>query len=349
MTIKSTRTVDAHSHVLGEETIRLLAQEAPKAAPELKDVGASGGTLEIGGKVVQKPLPREIWDLDMRLRDMDANGVDVQVLSTVVFTFYYGHEPALARACAAIQNEQIAAVVRQKPERFCGLGTVPMQAPEMAADELRGAMTKLGLHGAMIGTHINGRNLDDPTLEPFWAAAEDLGALIFIHPMPGAAADRLGGYYLRNLVGLPFETTISAICLVFGGVLERHPKLKVLLSHGGGFVPYQAGRFQHGWQVRPEARKTLHTSPSESIGRLYYDTILHSKTALEYLITTAGADHVLLGSDYPFDMGNLDCVARVRALSVDPNDKDRILGRNATGILGEKAGNVTPLRVVSTS
>jgi aminocarboxymuconate-semialdehyde decarboxylase len=344
------RTVDAHTHILGEETIKLLAKEVPKAAPELKDVEAGGGTLEIGGKVVQKPLPREIWDLDMRLRDMDANDVDVQVLSTVVFTFYYGQEAALTQACAAIQNEQIAAVVRQKPERFHGLATVPMQAPEMAADELKRAMTKLGLRGAMIGTHVNGRNLDDPTLDPFWATAEELGALIFIHPLPGAAPDRLGGYYLKNLVGLPFETTISAVCLVFGGVLERYPKLKVLLSHGGGFVPYQAGRFQHGWEVRPEAKKTLHNPPSESIGRLFYDTILHSKSTLEYLVATAGADRVLLGSDYPFDMGNLDCVARVRALSINPEAKDLILGGYARSVLADDDGsNVTALRKASAS
>lgn len=347
--MKSRVTVDSHTHILGEETLRLLAKAVPQAAPVLKDVDAHGGTLEIGGKVVQKPLPREIWDLDMRLRDMDAYGVDVQVLSTVVFTFYYGQDPSVTQVCADIQNEQIAQVVRQKPDRFRGLATVPMQAPKMAADELRHAMTKLGLSGAMIGTHVNGRNLDDPILEPFWATAEELGALIFIHPMPGAAPERLGGYYLRNLVGLPFETTISGVCLVFGGVLERYPKLKVLLAHGGGFVPYQAGRFQHGWEVRPEARKLLHAPPDESIGRLFYDTILHSKAALEYLIASVGADRVLLGSDYPFDMGNIDCVSRVRALSIEPDAKALILGGYAHSILnnGTVGQGAVPRKVLA--
>jgi aminocarboxymuconate-semialdehyde decarboxylase len=186
----------------------------------------------------------------------------------------------------------------------------------------------------MIGTHVRGRNLDDPALEPFWATAERLGAFIFIHPQGGAGAERLGSYYLKNLVGLPFETTIAGASLVFGGVLERHPGLKICLAHGGGFVPYQAGRFRHGFEVRPEAGVKLKETPEASIARLYYDTITHATPALEFLIATAGASHVLLGSDYPFDMGNLDCVARVEALAIPPADRDLILGGYAERVLG---------------
>jgi aminocarboxymuconate-semialdehyde decarboxylase len=337
MPMTKARTIDCHTHVLTEEAMRLLAKQSPKVAPVLKNLDARGGALEIDGKIVQHPLPREIWDLDRRLRDMDANGVDVQVLSPNVFTFFYGHEVALTQACAAIQNEEIAAVVRRHPERFLGLGTVPLQAPQVAADELRRAMTKLGLRGAMIATNVNGRNLDDPALDPFWAAAEELGAFIFIHPQVAAAAERLGSYYLRNMVGLPLETTIAGASLVFGGVLERYPGLKICLAHGGGFVPYQAGRFEHGWEVREEAKVRLHNPPAVSLGRLYFDTITHSKTALDFLIRTAGHDRVLLGSDYPFDMGNLDCVARVRALSIEPVARDLILGGYARTVLGEPA------------
>jgi aminocarboxymuconate-semialdehyde decarboxylase len=295
--------------------------------------------LEIDGKVVQQPHPREIWDVGQRLRDMDANDVDIQILSPTVFTFFYGQDAALTQACSILQNEQIALVIRQHPERFLGLGTVPMQAPEMAAGELKRAMTKLGLGGAMIGSHVNGRNLDDPALDPFWSTAAELGALIFIHPHQGAAAERLTSYYLKNLVGLPFETTIAAACLVFGGVLERYPELKICLSHGGGFAPYQAGRFQHGWEVRDEPKVHIHRSPDEALGRLFYDTILHSNSALEYLISSVGADHVMLGSDYPFDMGNLDCVARVRALSIEPAARDLILGGYARTVLGGAVRN----------
>ena len=213
------RTVDSHTHILTEEAMRLLAKESPKVAPVLKGRGTPKATLEIDGKVVQDPMPSEIWDVGLRLRDMDANGVDVQVLSPTVFTFFYHQEPKLALACAAIQNEEIAAVVKRQPDRFIGLGSVPLQAPEQAAAELRRAMTKLGLRGAMIGTNVNGRNLDDPALEPFWAAAEELGAFLFIHPHGGGVGERLSSYYMKNFVWLPFDTTIAAASLVFGGVL----------------------------------------------------------------------------------------------------------------------------------
>lgn len=329
------RTIDSHTHILTEEAMRLLAKESPKVAPVLKGRGTPAATLEVDGKVVQDPMPAEIWDVDMRLRDMDDHDVDVQVLSPTVFTFYYGQEPALALSCAAIQNEEISGLAKRHPTRFIGLGSVPLQAPELAANELRRTMTKLGLRGAMIGTNVNGRNLDDPALDPFWATAEELGAFLFIHPHGGIFGDRLAAYYMKNFVGLPFDTTVAGASLVFGGVLERYPRLKISLSHGGGFLPYQAGRFQHAFDVRPEARKNLPNGPATSIARLYYDTILHSKPALEFLIQSAGADHILLGSDYPFDMGNLDCVARVRALSIDPAARDLILGGYAERLLGE--------------
>jgi aminocarboxymuconate-semialdehyde decarboxylase len=331
------RTIDFHTHILTQKAMRLLAKQAPAVAPVLKNLDDHGATLEIGGKVVQQPLPREIWDVDLRLRDMDANEIDVQVLSPTVFTFFYEQDSALAQACASLQNEEIAALVRRHPDRFLGLGSVPLQAPQAAADELRRGMLQLDLRGAMIGSNVNGRNLDDPALEPFWASATELGAFIFIHPHAGAAGERLSAYYLKNLVGLPFETTIAAACLVFGGVLERHPRLKICLAHGGGFVPYQAGRFQHGWEVRDEAKAHIHNPPGESFGHLYYDTILHSKSALEFLINSAGPDRVLLGSDYPFDMGNLDCVARVKALSIGADARDLILGGYARSLFGEPA------------
>lgn len=333
--MSKTRTIDSHTHILTEEAMRLLARQSPKVAPVLKRRGTLQATLEIDGKVVQDPIPSEIWNIDLRLRDMDANDVDVQVLSPTVFTFFYGQDPALALTCAVIQNEEIAAVVKRKPDRFIGLGSVPLQAPEQAASELRRSMTQLGLRGAMIGTNVNSRNLDDPALEPFWVAAEELGAFLFIHPHGGIFNERLGSYYMKNSVGLPFDTTIAAACLVFGGVLERYPRLKICLAHGGGFVPYQAGRFQHAFDVRPETKVHLPNGPAASIGRLYYDTILHSKPALEFLISTMGPDRVLLGSDYPFDMGNLDCVARVRALSIEPTSRDLILGGYARTVLGE--------------
>jgi aminocarboxymuconate-semialdehyde decarboxylase len=328
------RTIDCHTHILGEDAIRRLANESAKVAPVMDRRGDPACKLIIDGAVAQDPFPREMWDTERRLRDMDLNGVDIQVLAPTVFTFFYQHEPALGLGCAMLQNEEIAAEIARHPGRFLGIGSVPLQAPELAAQELERAMTKLGLRGAMIGTHVRGRNLDDSALEPFWSTAARLGAFIFIHPHGGAGVERLGSYYLKNLVGLPFETTIAGASLVFGGVLERHPDLKICLSHGGGFLPYQAGRFRHGFDVRPEAKVALEGSPEASIARLYYDTILHAKPTLEFLIASAGANHVLLGSDYPFDMGNLDCVARVEALAIPAADRDLILGGYAGRLLG---------------
>jgi aminocarboxymuconate-semialdehyde decarboxylase len=220
-----------------------------------------------------------------------------------------------------------------------------MQAPKQAADELRHAVRVLGLSGAQIGSNIAGRNLDDPELEPVWATAAEVGAFILVHPINVAGMDRLGSYYLNNLIGNPLDTTIAAACLVFGGVLERHPSLKICLAHGGGFVPYQGGRFVHGWQVRDEPKKRLAKPPTDSLRRFYFDTIVHSAEVLEFLVGSAGSGRVLLGSDYPFDMGMPDGVLQVKNLSIPAADQAAILGGQARILLGAKGGAM-PSRAV---
>jgi aminocarboxymuconate-semialdehyde decarboxylase len=177
-------------------------------------------------------------------------------------------------------------------------------------------METLGLKGAQIGSNINGRNLDDAGLEPLWAAANELDAFIMVHPTGIAGAERLKSYYLVNLIGNPLDTTIAAATLVFIGVIERFPRIKFLMVHGGGFVPYQVGRFKHGWEVRAEPRARLKTPPQASLDELLFDTIVHGRPALEFLVSSCGAERVLLGSDYPFDMGTLECVRQVEALSI---------------------------------
>jgi aminocarboxymuconate-semialdehyde decarboxylase len=191
-----------------------------------------------------------------------------------------------------------------------------------------------GLKGAQIGAHINGRNLDDPALAPLWAAANELGAFIMVHPTPVAGASRLKSYYLTNLIGNPLDTTIAGAALTFGGVIERYPRINFLMVHGGGFLPYQRGRFSHGWQVRPEPRMILTSPPEASLSRLYFDTIVHAQAALEFLVSSCGAARVLLGSDYPFDMGTPQCVRQVQALRISEADKARILSGGAKGLLG---------------
>jgi len=318
---------------LTEETVRILQKEAPSIGLRLASIDAEAATLEVAG-MPYRPFPRGGFDIERRLADMRAAEVDVQVLSATPQTYLYGQKISLAAATAAIQNDQIAKLVKTHPDRFLGIATLPMQAPERAADELRRSMRKLGLHGAMIGSNVQGTNLDDPSFEPLWAAAAELDAFLFIHPVTVAGADRLKSYYLTNLIGNPLDTTIAAAALVFGGVLDRYPKLKVCLAHGGGFVPYQAGRWAHGWHVRPEPKKALSHSPEPEIGRFLFDTILHSKTALEFLVQSVGAARVLLGSDYPYDMGMLDCVRHVRSLSISEAERATILNEGAQALLG---------------
>ena len=333
--MNNVRTIDTHTHVLTEETAALLRKEAPKVPVTITPVDAESATLVVGG-VVYRPFPRGGFDLAHRLRDMDAMGVDVQVLSATPQTYLYNQDASLGATTAAIQNDQIAKLVKQNPQRFMGIATLPMQAPEKAADELKRAMTKLNLRGTMFASNIIGKNLDDPSFEPVWATAEELGAFIFIHPNNVAGADRMKSYYLNNLIGNPLDTTIGAACLYFGGVLDRHPKLTIALAHGGGFTPYQAARWEHGWQVRPEPKKNIAKQPVNIAKRFYYDTILHSAPVLEFMIEHVGADRVMLGSDYPYDMGMMDCVKHVRGLNISDADKATILSTRAQALL-EKA------------
>jgi aminocarboxymuconate-semialdehyde decarboxylase len=327
--------IDTHTHILADATIKLLNKEIPKLAIKLTAIDGDDSVLDVAG-VPYKPFPRGGHDIARRLADMDATDVDMHVLSVSPQTWLYNQEPAVGVAASAIQNDEIAWLVKERPDRFAGIATLPMQAPEKAAEELRRAMEKLGLHGAMIASNVGGKNLDDPSFEPVWAAAAELDAFMVIHPGNVAGADRLRSYYLGNLIGNPLDTTIAAACLIFGGVLQRYPKLKPMMVHAGGFIPYQGGRWVHGWQVRPEPKVHLDHSPQQYLDRFLYDTITHSKAACEFLVSSVGADRVFLGSDYPYDMGMMDCVRHVRSLDIAPADRDTILGGHAAAMLSKK-------------
>ena len=326
------RVVDAHAHILSQETMALMRKEAPSIGPRLERIDDDFAVLDVAGSAY-RPFPRGAWDIEKRFADMDAAGIDVQVVSNTPQTFLYNQDAALTATLASLQNDQIAKAVAAHPGRLIGIATLPMQAPKLAADELRRAMRKLGLKGAQIGSNVEGRNLDDPALEPLWAAANELDAFIMVHPTRVAGAERLKPYYLVNLIGNPLDTTIAAAALVFGGVIERYPNINFLMVHGGGFVPYQIGRFKHGWQVRGEPQARLKSPPDASLDRLYFDTILHGRPALEFLVSSCGPARVLLGSDYPFDMGTLECVRQVRALAIPEGDKATILGGAAVALL----------------
>jgi aminocarboxymuconate-semialdehyde decarboxylase len=330
-----TKTIDMHTHVLDDATVKLMQKEIPSLGLKMAPYDADNAVCEVAG-VAYRPFPRGGHDIERRFKDMDAAEVDVHLLSVAPQTWLYGQEAAVGVAASAIQNDEIARLVKEHPERFSGIATLPMQAPDKAADELRRAMRKLGLHGAMIGSNIGGKNLDDPSFEPLWAAAEELDAFMMIHPGNVAGADRLRSYYLGNLIGNPLDTTIAGACLIFGGVLERHPKLNFIMSHGGGFIPYQGGRWVHGWEVRPEPKVHVKHSPAPYLDRFLYDTILHAQAPLEFLISSVGANRVFLGSDYPYDMGTGECVRQVRAANISEADRDIILGGHAAKILSKK-------------
>lgn len=325
-------TIDTHAHILDSETIRLLQKEVPSIGLSLTPIDDDFADLAVAG-THYKPFPRGGWDLERRLADMAAYGFDRQVVAVCPQTVLYDQDPQLTLTASQIQNDQIAALCRSRPDQFYGLATVPMQAPELAATELRRAMAHGGLSGAMIGSNTEGKNLDDPALEPFWEVASELGAFILVHPLKVAGIDRQRSYYLQNFVGNPVDTTIAAACLVFGGVIERHPGINFLMSHGGGFTPYQAARWEHGWKMRHEARVTLKTSPKASLDRLIYDTILHDAAPLQFLVDQVGSGRVLLGSDYPFDMGQYDAVDVVNGLRLTASDREAILGNAALSML----------------
>jgi aminocarboxymuconate-semialdehyde decarboxylase len=298
----------------------------------LSDIDDNGGVLRIAG-IVQNPFPRSAWDLERRFKELDAWGVDLQVVANVPHTFLYESEAALTNELSIMQNDAISAFVAANPTRFAGLATLPMQAPKLAAPELRRAMKERGLKGFHLGSNIGGKNLDEPDLDEVWEAANELQAFVLVHPHKIAAGNRLESFYLKNLIGNPLETTIAGASLVFGGVVERFPDIKFCLVHAGGFVPYQLGRFRHGWDVRSEPRLRMRGTPEESLSKLYYDTITHNDEALDYLVGIAGADRVLYGSDYPFDMADDEGPARVKRLKVPESALADILSGNAKRLL----------------
>jgi aminocarboxymuconate-semialdehyde decarboxylase len=290
-----------------------------------------GSTLVVG-EVRYPNSPTGTWDVDERLRHMDATGVQTQAVTVVPFTLGYQLEARLAAELCRAQNEQLAALHAAYPERFLPLGCVPLQDPGLACQEAEYCVRRLGLFGLGLGTRLPDHEFDWPELEAFWTTVEALDVPVMCHPTQRLSLPDLADYYLVNFIGNPLDTTIMVARLVFGGVLARHPRLKLVLVHAGGFVPYQFGRFDHGWRVRQEPRLHLPDQPpSTFIRRLFFDTIAHSRPALDYLIGTLGADHVVLGTDYPYDMGLDDPQAALAHL--DPAVRDQITTRTPGAVL----------------
>lgn len=324
--------VDLHAHALAREI--------------LSDYGTAGWRpailpLESGGFMVQNarhlngPILLPMVDPAEIVAQRQSVGIDLTVLSPPPDAFFYDLAPA--ENASQLQNDGLARIVADHPAHLAALGTLPLQDVPLAVRELERVMTELHLAGVEISSNINGAELGDPRFRPFWEAAEALGALVLIHPsfFHSLGGDRLAPYDLRRLMGNLLETACAAAHLVFSGTLEAHPRLKVLLVHGGGVLPYLVGRLDHGYGVRSKAREHIPRLPSSYVRQFYYDTVTHYGPALRYLVELVGADHVVLGSDYPFDMGDEHQVEFVKGVpGLTQAERDAILGGTALRLLG---------------
>ncbi len=323
--------VDIHAHFVPEGYLRLIEAEGQAHGLTLRP-GPDGPSIMIG-HVPIGPITPAYHDLDRRLRTMDAQGVTIHALSLMPPMVYWA-DADLGLRLARVVNDAIAEAVRAHPDRLVGLATLPLQAPEAAVAEVGRAVTELGLRGVYLGTNVRGADLDAPSLEPVFARIAALGVPVFLHPLNVLGGGRVGAYYLHNLLGNPFDTAVAAARLVFGGVFDRFPSLRVCLPHAGGAFPYLLGRIDRGYRVRPECRH-LPRPPSAYLEHFFFDTIAHAPDALRYLIGLAGADRVMLGSDYCFDMGDEDPVGALKAVEpLSSGDRARILGGNALRLLG---------------
>lgn len=276
-------------------------------------------------------------DPQKKICDMDEKGIGLYVLSSTPFAFFYEVEDDLAVELALFQNNQLSEMVKKYPDRFAAMATLPLQVPGEALKELERAVKELGLRGVEIGSHVGKRELGDEAFWLIYKALEEMNVPIFIHPHHVAGLDRLLDFYLNNLIGNPLDTTIAAAQLIFSGVFEKYPGLKFILAHAGGQLPYIIGRWEHGYQVRPECKEKVHQSPRVFLKNFYFDTITHNPDALRYLISIAGSDHILLGSDYPYDMGDQNPVKTVSQLPrIKKEDRTKILRENAIALFGLK-------------
>jgi len=324
--------IDIHAHFVPADSLKIASEIGKRHGMKLDKNERGREIVTRAGKPYLTQPKAEFSDLDLRLSIMDSQGVDMQAISPASTYFFYWMAAEESLAYAQWLNDRLAEAVAKHPTRLLALGSVPMQDSAKAVIELERAVTKLGLRGVEIASNINGRYFDDPAFNGFWEAAQALDALIFVHPNQVVGAERMKEFNLANLIGNPTDTSLTIAKLIFSGVLERYPRLKILLAHAGGFLPYTWGRLDRGYRIQDSAT-ALPKAPGEYLKLLNFDTITHSAMALEYLVANFGADHVVLGSDYPYDMGDPEPVASLRAARIDGTSLEQIASANACKLL----------------
>lgn len=327
--------IDIHTHIMPGEMPRWSEKFGYPGFIHLDHHKPCGARMMQGDKFFRE-IEDNCWDPSPRLRDCDHHHVDIQVLSTIPVLFHYWAKPIHAWETSRFLNDHIAGVVAAHPDRFVGLGTAPLQDPDLACRETERCMQELGMAGMEIGSHVNEWNLNDPALYPFYETCERLGAALFVHPWDMMGKEKMGRYWLPWLVGMPAETSLAICSMIFGGIFDRFPRLRVAFAHGGGSFPATLGRISHGFDVRPDLVAVDNPVPPRAyVGRFWLDALVHDPTMLRYLVDLFGKEKVALGSDYPFPLGELSPGALIEGMpDFDEDKKTWLLSKSALAWLG---------------
>jgi aminocarboxymuconate-semialdehyde decarboxylase len=329
-----TPRVDLHCHYLNTDVAAEVAPLNP-VQYDNHSIFANDLTREVNIKQM-KDRAKMLSSIETRLKDMDKMGVDIQAISPAPFQYYYWAEAGLAAELAVKLNDRLAEIVAKWPDRFVAMGSVPLQNAELAVEELERSVKKLGFRGVEINTNVNGLNLTDKSLglDKFFRKVQELDVVLFLHPTGFTHADRLKDHYFNNVIGNPLDTTIAVMDMIFDGVMQRHSKLKVVLPHAGGYLAHYPARMDHAHAARKDARVNIKKKPSDYLRKMYFDTIAFDPAMLKFMVDYYGADHVVLGTDYPYDMGDFDPVGSIKAIpKLSKADQDLIAGGTAARLL----------------